>query len=519
MADDHALFAAIAKLDTRDFRMGAAEMRAVFLKTDSPFGNRNMAVAEAWIERWLDVDASGALQFIGSSEHLKDVPPGMSVSARVDSVQGGVFSVLARREPAWLQQYVATLKAGASRDVGVYALLKQAGMENSATSRALLASLSNGANRPAAMEGYISGLVASDLRAAFDVAVAETAGPFRKELLQIVLRNAAARGVGAVREFIARIDDPALRRDLVGNAALELSWRSGDDLLPWLAEETQRTPIAATTREFDWWNGNVGQALETRGDTVRAADWAMTLPNDPEKKLLLRLLSRLGYRDDPALQSWLASHAEQLDVSVVEKLSRTLTEMARRDADGARAWTGTLPAGALREQMQFQLALSSAGDGDLAAASAAYALVARADANGTLARQLAATLAKHDGPTAAEWATSLPQGPARASAIASTAEQWSQRDPRGAAQWLEQMSPGAERDAAVREYALKVVYADPHAAAQWVEQVADPNARGKAAESVFWTWSNEDPIASRAWLRKLPGVEETWRTEFLRKVQ
>ena len=517
LAEDHALFLAISKLEAPDFLAGADEMLALLMKADSPFGSRNLAVAEAWIEKWLEVDGTAALAFLGSSTKFKEVPPGMSLINQVNSVQGGIFSVLARRQPVWTQQYLAALKPGPQRDVGVYQLLKESAQQNAAKSREILASFSEGANRPAAVQGYVTGLAARDVRAGFDVALAEAAGPFREGLFQVVLRSAAERGVGVVRELLDRIDDPALRRDLAGHSALELSWRSGDDLLPWLMEEAQRTPAAsAANRGFDYWLTYVAQALGTRGDVARAVDWAATLANDPEKKLLLNLLSRW---DETGLRSWLASHAELLDASVLEKLGRTIMDMARRDGAGTRAWAAALPSGALREQAQFQIALSSAAEGDVAPAVAAYASVAGNDTNGALAKQLAAVLAKQEGSAAAEWVMSLPNGQARAAAIGALAEQWSQRDPRGAAEWLGQMPPGAERDSAVGEYAAKVVYADPRAAAEWVAQVGDATARAKAAESVFWIWSNEDPIASRVWLRTLPGVDETWRADFLRKMQ
>lgn len=520
LAEDHALFVAISKLTAPDFLAGGAELLALFKKGDSPFGSPNLALAEAWMERWLEVDVAAALRFIGSSTSFIENPPGMSLRSRASSVQGGIFAVLARRQPGWTQQYLAALKPGPQRDVGVFQLLKECAQQNAAKSREVLASFSEGANRPAAVQGYVTGLTATDVRAGFDVAAAEPAGPFRKELLEVVFHKAAERGIGVVRELLDCVDDAELRRDLAADSALELSWRSRDDPLPWLMEEAQRTPLPAKSKgEFDRWTSYVTQALATSGNVARAADWAATIANDPEKELLLGLLGRWDQRDDAGLRSWLASHADALNTSVLEKLGRTITDMARRDGIGTRAWAAALPHGPLREQAQFQIALSSGAEGDLAPAAAAYASVAGSDTSGALAKQLATILAKQDGSESAKWAMAMPNGPARAAAMAAVAEQWSQRDPRGAAEWLAQMPPGAERDSAVREYAAKVVYADPRAGAEWVEQVADPAARAKAAESVFWTWNHEDPIASRAWLRALPGVTETWRADFLRKVE
>ena len=238
--------------------------------------------------------------------------------------------------------------------------------------------------------------------------------------------------------------------------------------------------------------------------------------NDPEKKMLVALVGRWAWQDAPALRSWLTDHATTLDVAVVQKLGDAVKKLAGQDPAATRAWAEALPNGPLREQVGFQIALSACAEGDFRQAAAAYEAVAATDPTGALAGQLAAALAGQDGAAAAEWAMQRSEGPARTAAVSAVAEQWSQRDPRGAAAWIEQMPPGAEHDAAVHEFVAKVVYADPPTAAEWVKQVTDPAKRAKAAEEVFFIWNSENPIASREWLRDLPGVEESWRAEFLR---
>src|SRR5205085_128666 len=110
-------------------------------------------------------------------------------------------------------------------------LLTESAQQNAAKGREMLAVFSEGADRRAAVQGYVTGVATGDVRAAFDVTAAEPAGPFRKELLEGVLRKAAERGVGIVRELLDRVDDAALRRELVADSALEISWRSRDDPL------------------------------------------------------------------------------------------------------------------------------------------------------------------------------------------------------------------------------------------------------------------------------------------------
>src|SRR5690606_4373198 len=87
LSDDHALFLAISKLEAPDFLAGAEEMLERFKKSDSPFGSPNLPLAEAWVERWLEVDSPSALRFLESSTILKEAPHGRSLRSQVASVQ------------------------------------------------------------------------------------------------------------------------------------------------------------------------------------------------------------------------------------------------------------------------------------------------------------------------------------------------------------------------------------------------------------------------------------------------
>ena len=515
LAEDQALFAAVQKLDARDLLAGVDEFVALVKRRDELFNRAASPLCEAWFEHWLDVDTPGALRFLGTSPMLQELynPSGSSLLNRVDSAQGSAFKILARRQPEWTQQFLAAMKPGPQREVGVYQLLREVAQQDSAKAQQFLAGFTVGENRPAAVQGCVSGLVAGNVRAGFEVALAEAAGPFREELLKVAFRGAAERGIGTVRELLDRIDDPALRRRLAAEAVRQVGWESREDLLPWIMEETQRT-----TAIEGWEAGAWGQALGQSSGTnvVAAADWAATLKSDPERKLLLSIL---GYVSGAGLRDWLGGHASALDAPTLERLGYVMTNLARNDPEATREWAAALPAGPLRERAQFQVALSSGAEGNLSQAEAIYESLAARDTSGELAKQLATVLAVQDGAAAAEWAMRRPEGPARAAALKVVAEQWSQRDPRGAAVWLGQMPPGAEHDVAVREYAAKLAFLEPSAAAEWIEQVADPTMRGEAAVSVFFTWNYEDPVAAHAWLRALPGVDEKWRADFFRRVK
>ena len=519
---DHDLYAALRKLDARDFPAGAEAMLALLNPSPHWISGSNRELCEAWIDCWLDVDAPGALRFLGTSPFLEKIDQsmkGMRPEDRAYSLAGAPYQVLARWEPDWTFQYLAGKPPGADRDVGIYVLLEQTARQDSAKARQFLASFSDGVNRRDAVQGFVAGLSEGNARASFDVAMAEAAGPFRQQLLMTAMGGASSRGVATVSELLDRIDDPEFRRKLAARAVWGIANGSRENPLPWIVEESRRPAMVAGWKDqYDQWSGSIAGAVQG-ANVAAAADWAASLAEDSEKKTLGKIAYDWAWRNPDSLREWLEENASTLDATAMEKLSGGIERMTEEDAGAVRAWADSLPPGGLRDQVRFQIALDAGAKSDLARAASAYESVAANDLTGALAKQLATVLAKQDGSVAAEWAMRRPAGPARAAAITAVAGQWGQRDPHGAAAWIGQMPGGNDRDAAVREYAGKVVYADPAAAAEWVGQVADPSVRAEAAESVFWVWSMENPAASREWLRALTGVDEAWKVKFEKRVK
>jgi hypothetical protein len=515
----HAFYTALHKLDAGDLLAGAEQIAVLVKRLKANSEESASAVCAAWLEHWLEVDSSTALRWLEQSTLLDDLyeeQNGPSLLSALSGPRSAAFSVLARRHPDWTRQYLAAREPGPRRDIGVYQLHNELARRDPVKAKALLESFAGDANRAAAIQGYVAGLSVVDARAGFETVLAESAGPLRDELMQIVLRESSHRGVTTVRDLLDRIADPILRRRMVAEAALNIGWHSSDALLPWLMEEAQRPVPSGVTEEFDYWTRYVAQALTTtvNGDCIPAINWAASLENDPDRKLLCRMLDLASW--EPAMaRDWLTSHPAALQGKALDNFSLSLARMARYDPTATCAWADALPPGPLRDRAQFQVALSSGGEGNIDQAMAAYRSVATEDPKGELARQLAMVLARQDGAIAAQWATGMKEGDIRSAALTAAAEQWTQDDPRGAALWIAALPPGMDRDRVVREYAAKVVFADPVTAAEWVTQVEDPGVRTSAAKAVFMTWNQEDPVASRTWLRALTGVEEEWRTQAL----
>ena len=512
MARDHALAAALLKLDAADFSAGAEAMQALFKRSQRPDDLEAEQLAEAWMDRWLELDTPGALRFLSSTPFLAQLPVrelvGWPIDEKIHCAQGGILAALARRQPEWTQQALAETPSGSVREIGVYALLKEVAKGDAARTARFLASFANGADRAAALTGYVTALVDADIRSGYDKASAEPPGMLRENLLRLVFARAGERGVSTARDLLDQIDDPAMRRQHAPTALLAIGFDQREDALPFIIEESER--MAATsgwnTEDARDWASSVDVAA--RGPQARAfAEWAAGFEPDADRKMFGQIVIVWAGREPATFRNWLKEHAETLDAAAVKTLDGALANLARRDLPAARTWSETLPAGALRDQARFQVALASGAEGDVAHAATAYRSVAGNDTKGALAGQLAKLLAQHDGAAAADWALTQPVGPARTAALAAVAETWSERDPHGAAGWLEQMPAGAERDSALQKYATRVVVADPESAAQWVGQMADPTLRIATAEAVFNRWHIQNPVAARAWLRSLPGME------------
>lgn len=514
---DHALVGALLKLEAADFPAGTDEMLALLKRLKGTVKSADLA--DAWMDRWLDLDAPGALQFLSTSSFLAEIPTpvdlGWPLETLAEGGLGGVFRALARREPEWTRQTLANMEPGKRREVAIYTLLREVAQGGVEKAAGFLATLGDGPDRRGAVTGYVTGLITTDLRSGFERAWTESPGPLRDDLLRRVFCRAGESGLAVMGELLDRVDDPAVRWESI---AWGLRAVTSEDPVPLIKQESDRMAAAGEWNvDTSTWMSTVDVA--SRSPRARAlAEWAVDFAPDGERKMFARIAENWAGRNPVEFKEWLSERAATLDASTAEKLAQPLAALAQRDLVAARAWSDALPPGPLRDQARFQVALRG-DDGDLAYAEAAYQPLAAGDAKGTLAGQLARVLAGKDSAAAAEWATGQPLSAARIAAIRQVAETWSGRDPHGAAQWLGQMPIGTERDTAVGSYASAVVRADPEGAAQWAEQVADPVQRTKTAVEVYYFWSKENPAAARTWFRSLSRVDEDTIPDFLRHIR
>ena len=203
MAADHALAAALLRLEGGDFLASAEAVMEVLAKSKTGPDTRAALIAEAWMGRWLELDGPGALRFLESSPFLAAIQPpdgqlgrtGWTITTWMESGRGGIFTALARRQPEWLQQYLTGLPEGQTREIGMYALLRGMAQGDVERARRVFAGMEKGKDRAAAVVGFVTELARVDVMAAFDLARAEPpSSAYGAELLTTIFNQARVRG-------------------------------------------------------------------------------------------------------------------------------------------------------------------------------------------------------------------------------------------------------------------------------------------------------------------------------------
>jgi hypothetical protein len=419
-----------------------------------------------------------------------------------------VFQALSRREPESARRIIADLSSADQRAIGAYVLLTELSERNPALAEQMLASFAQSPERPTALSGYVRGLVTRDVSAALDVALAESPGFMRGELLRTVFWRAGKNGISETRELLDRIKEPDVRRTYAAEALIAIGFEQREDAIPFIQEESEKMAARG-----DWavdqshWAWSV--EVVSRGPRASAlAEWALGFSADSKRAMFSRIVGTWSGRDPAGFCSWVKEHAASLDAVAVDQLGSAVKNVVRNNPAAARAWSETLPAGQIRDLARFQVALDAGAEMDVAQGVLAYQSVAAVDQSGALARRFVASLLEKSGDAAAEWAMQLPVGPTRSAALETLAGKWSAADPRGAAEWLQRLPAGHDRDSVVKTYTSHVAIADPQTAALWAEQVVEPKLRTEAATEVYRIWSVADPISARHWMRDLAGIDD-----------
>jgi hypothetical protein len=102
---------------------------------------------------------------------------------------------------------------------------------------------------------------------------------------------------------------------------------------------------------------------------------------------------------------------------------------------------------------------------------------------------------------AAAWASELPPGDLRVSAVRSLVETWSGQDALHCGEWVNRLPAGAERDAAVAAGATQLALSFPPVAMRWAESISDGTMRERTLIEIARTWVGRDADAAEPWIQ------------------
>jgi len=116
---------------------------------------------------------------------------------------------------------------------------------------------------------------------------------------------------------------------------------------------------------------------------------------------------------------------------------------------------------------------------------------------------------------ASQWAATLPAGDGKNKALWNSFREWAGEDPQAAATKLNSMNSSPERDSAAYGYANRIAWEDPAAAIDWAGTIANESTRQRAVIESARVYYRKDPEAAKQWLTT-SGLNEKQQAEITR---
>jgi hypothetical protein len=203
-----------------------------------------------------------------------------------------------------------------------------------------------------------------------------------------------------------------------------------------------------------------------RTDPAYAVEWLRGLPQGNARDMAVQNAAYPVAGLDPKLAIGLIGLISN-ENSRANAACTVVSQFALKDAEGAKAWVVSLPAGLVRDRALQQLCYATAPRKALEA----FAL-----------------------------ADQIGEESARMQLTAYIAGQWARQDPAAASEWMVAFPAGHWRDLTVQSFALNLVVKDPAAAAEWAESIEDTTIRHSAMQGVAAQWLQRDRGAASKWI-------------------
>jgi hypothetical protein len=473
LQDDVELYDALNVMRAEDFReavcLWTTEMQA-------KFGYMELQT-RAILDRWFKVDPASARQFAEAA--LKSASEDGGESEYPRTLFRQVLSAsAARHDPRWAIEHLLfpsskTYELTNSNTT----LMEEVVKRDRSLAKDWMARMENNVLRPAVVLGYVKGLAEIDPIAALDAAMAEKTF-MRLSLIPIAVQVAARQGSNGAKLALERIDDPDKRRDAAFDSLEVLINETQADPFQFISDTIGLDHLDEVRERLQF---DLGELVET--NPAAAANWAMQLPQEKRAEFLNGVVNIWGDRDPEAMLAWMS-----------EKQGTNSPSMAE---------TGQLFA--IKQ-------LLDRGKLDEAVAS-----LPRMTQPSDLIIPIADRLGRENPEAASQWISGLPESEAKKEAARGVVERWTEIDPLAASTWVEQLPAGTTRDTALRSMILVLAQRDPETAGKQVELYSDLKERRRGVADVFDYWHKSDPSAAREWVKAVSGVDEHWKTNFLRR--
>ncbi|HEX5175941.1 MAG TPA: hypothetical protein VFV83_02875 [Chthoniobacteraceae bacterium] len=507
---DHALWELISRFEPPDFLAALADLPAFGQAMSNLDNDVRAALAEAAVDRWLEVDEPGALGWLSAARAIVE-----SGAMPLPQIGSGdlwpIYNLLARKKPEWMFEEVGHLGAKRHRAAAVRALMGEAAQSQPGKAREWLKTFEGTSDQAGATIAYVQGLARVDLRAAMAIA-GQSGERERVEMVYTVWLQTAGNRPTLLADFLATLR-PQEGLDLTWSSLNHFTSASSIDPFDWIQEQVALHPKLIELRK-EVAGGDAARRLAplvTR-DPLRTIEWVGTLPENQRAPYLEGALSAWSRSDPAGLLKWLgAQAAEKLPANIPG-----IAECATHDPSAFAQWAQALPAGELRDRSGIALAETHAAEGRFRDALQSLPSSVSSDVAIQGAERLVGTIATRDPRPVADWIPSITNTQVQNIAARTLVRTWATQSPEATTAWVEQLPDGSLRDSAAGALAGAIAQTDAEAAALWFAQINDSNARNAAVPGIYRGWLWTDRTAARNWLKSADGIDPALRARLLR---
>jgi len=317
-------------------------------------------------------------------------------------------------------------------------------------------------------------------------------GAMRNETLEDVVRHISYMDPQAAKELALSLK-PNEQALVMRSVIQGLAWVDVDE-----AEKLAASLPLSGNNAWAWQSIAANKALK---DPASALMWAGGL--DTEQARLAATGAVLGQWAEHSPEKAAAALSGISDANLRREATQNLaSQWASRSPAEAEQWASGL-SGEDRITALSAVWNASATDDPQRAARSLAAIVSAAGSE-TATDKLAASAAAIAGAwtgqspsEAAAWAGSLPDGKVREEALGKVAGEWARYDPEAVSLWINQLPQDRSRDAAIGQLVKQIANTDPESAFTWASSVGSDTKREEVLKAAASAWKAQNPEAAR----------------------